>query len=89
MFEQLGLTALLDLLLAIPVIFGSGVLQAVRMFTEASPIGWGELLLGILLSALSAGLCIHYFLRLVENTGMLPFVIYRVLLGLVILLVLY
>ena len=76
-------------LLAIPVIFGSGVLQAVRMFTETSPIGWSELLLGILLSALSAGLCIHYFLRLVENTGMLPFVIYRVLLGLVILLVLY
>lgn len=76
-------------LLAIPVIFGSGVLQTVRMFTEASPIGWSELLLGILLSALSAGLCIHYFLRLVENIGMLPFVIYRVLLGLVILLVLY
>ena len=76
-------------LLAMPVIFASGVLQTVRMFTEVSPIGWGELALGILLSALSAGLCIHYFLRLVERTGMLPFVIYRVLLGLVILLVLY
>jgi len=76
-------------LLAMPVIFASGVLQTVRMFTEVSPIGWGELSLGILLSALSAGLCIHYFLRLVERTGMLPFVIYRVLLGLVILLVLY
>jgi len=89
----LGLTrkaaARFSFLLAMPVIFASGVLQTVRMFTEVSPIGWGELSLGILLSALSAGLCIHYFLRLVERTGMLPFVIYRVLLGLAILLVLY
>jgi undecaprenyl-diphosphatase len=76
-------------LLAIPLIFASGVLQTFRMFTEGSPIGWSELLLGALLSALSAGLCIHYFLRLVERIGMLPFVIYRVLLGLLIFVFLY
>ncbi len=76
-------------LLAMPVIFASGVLQSVRMFTEVNPIGWGELLLGVVLSAISAGLCIHYFLRLVERVGMLPFVIYRVLLGALILLLLY
>jgi len=89
----LGLTrkaaARFSFLLAMPVIFASGVLQAVRMVTEVSPIGWGELGLGIALSALSAGICIHYFLRLVERTGMLPFVIYRVLLGILILLLLY
>jgi undecaprenyl-diphosphatase len=33
-------------------------------------------------------LCIHFFLRLVERVGMLPFVIYRVLLGVLILAVL-
>ena len=76
-------------LLAMPVIFASGVLQAIRMFTEVNPIGWGDLMLGVLLSAISAGLCIHYFLRLVERIGMLPFVAYRVLLGVLILLVLY
>lgn len=84
----LGLTrkasARFSFLLAMPVIFASGTLQTVRMVTEVSPIGWGELMLGILLSALSAGLCIHYFLRLVEKLGMLPFVVYRVLLGLAI-----
>lgn len=89
----LGLTrkaaARFSFLLAMPVIFASGVLQSVRMFTEVSPIGWGELALGTLLSAISAGLCIHLFLRLVERTGMLPFVIYRVLLGVLILLLLY
>ncbi len=84
----LGLTrkaaARFSFLLAMPVIFASGVLQSVRMFTEVSPISWSDLLLGTLLSAISAGLCIHYFLRLVERLGMLPFVVYRVLLGLAI-----
>jgi len=82
-------SARFSFLLAMPVIFASGVLQSVRMFTEVSPIGWGELALGIVLSAISAGLCIHYFLRLVERLGMLLFVIYRVLLGALILLLLY
>ena len=89
----LGLTrkaaARFSFLLAMPVIFASGVLQAVRMFTEVSPIAWTDLLLGIALSAISAGLCIHYFLQLVERLGMLPFVIYRVLLGLAIFALLY
>ena len=76
-------------LLAIPVIFASGVLESVRMFVEVSPIAWSDLLLGVALSAVSAGLCIHYFLRLVERLGMLPFVVYRVLMGAVILAVLY
>lgn len=81
----LGLTrqasARFSFLLAMPVIFASGVLETERMFTEVSPIAWGDLLLGVLLSAISAGLCIHYFLRLVDKLGMLPFVIYRIFLG--------
>lgn len=81
----LGLTrqaaARFSFLLAIPIIVASGTLQTVRMFVEVSPIGWTELLFGAAVSAVSAGLCIHYFLRLVERIGMLPFVVYRVLLG--------
>ena len=86
---MLGLTrkaaARFSFLLAIPVILASGVLQTYRMFTEVSPIAWSDLLLGMVLSALSAGLCIHYFLRLVDRLGMLPFVVYRVLAGILIL----
>ncbi len=85
---MLGLTrkaaARFSFLLAIPVILASSFLQVMRMATEVHAISWGELLLGVVLSAISAGLCIHYFLRLIEKTGMLPFVIYRVLLGIVI-----
>jgi undecaprenyl-diphosphatase len=86
---MLGLTrkaaARFSFLLAIPVILASGVLQTVRMVTEVHPIGWLDLLLGAAISAFSAAVCIHYFLRLIDRIGMLPFVIYRVLLGVVIL----
>jgi len=89
---MLGLTrkaaARFSFLLAMPVILASGVLQAVRMVTEVHPIGWLDLLLGAAISAFSAVLCIHYFLRLIDRVGMLPFVIYRVLLGVAILVLL-
>ena len=75
-------------LLAMPVIFASGAFETARMFVEVSPISWGDLLLGVLLSAISAGVCIHVFLRMIDRVGMLPFVIYRILLGLLILVVL-
>jgi undecaprenyl-diphosphatase len=88
----LGLTrqaaARFAFLLSIPVIVASGALETHRMFSEVSPIGWLDLSVGTLLSAISAGLCIHFFLRLVDRIGMLPFVVYRVLLGVVILIML-
>jgi undecaprenyl-diphosphatase len=90
---MLGLTrqaaARFSFLLAMPVIVASGTLETVRMVTEVSPIGWDQLALGVVLSAISAALCIHYFLRLVERLGMLPFVVYRILLGLAIFALLY
>jgi undecaprenyl-diphosphatase len=86
---MLGLTrqaaARFSFLLAMPVILASGVLQTVRMVTEVHPIGWLDLLLGATISAFSALFCIHYFLRLIDRVGMLPFVIYRVVLGMAIL----
>jgi len=44
-------------------------------------VDWYALLLGTTVSAVSAFLCIHFFLRLIERMGMMPFVIYRLLLG--------
>ncbi len=85
---MLGLTrqsaARFSFLLAMPLIFASGVLQTSELIAADQPVAWVELLAGALLSALFAGLCIHFFLRLIDKIGMLPFVIYRVLLGIVI-----
>ncbi|MBT4972161.1 MAG: undecaprenyl-diphosphatase, partial [Thiotrichales bacterium] len=36
---------------------------------------------GTLFSAVSAYISIHYFLALLDRVGMLPFVLYRLLLG--------
>lgn len=44
-------------------------------------IPWNDLLLGTLLSGVSAYLCIHFFLQFISRIGMAPFAIYRLLLG--------
>jgi undecaprenyl-diphosphatase len=83
----LGMTrqaaARFSFLLSIPLILASGVLQTAELAQSVQSIDWFALSLAIILSAISAGLCIHLFLRLIEKVGMMPFVIYRLLLGVV------
>tara|TARA_B110000444_G_C18791921_1_gene572868 strand:+ start:147 stop:962 length:816 start_codon:yes stop_codon:yes gene_type:complete len=74
-------------LLAIPIIAASGLLRGLELLREETvPVEWILLLYAIFISAAVAYLCIHYFLRLIEKIGFLPFVIYRVLLGIVLIL---
>lgn len=74
-------------LLAIPIILASGLLKGLELTSsEQSSIAWNELLLGAGLSAVVALLCIHWFLKLIERIGLMPFVIYRVGLGLMLLI---
>jgi undecaprenyl-diphosphatase len=70
-------------LLSIPIIFASGTLQTLELLQASQAIDWLALILALVLSAVSAGICIHLFLGLIEKIGMLPFVIYRFLLGIV------
>jgi undecaprenyl-diphosphatase len=71
-------------LLAIPTILLSGGLVTLDLFQSPDAVNWSELLLGAALSFIAAYLCIHFFLRLIEKSGMLPYVIYRLILGAVI-----
>ena len=73
-------------LLAIPSIILSGGYQTLQLIAEAS-VPWLEIAFGAVVSAITAYLCIHYFLRLVDRIGMLPFVIYRLILGVVLILI--
>lgn len=66
-------------LLAIPVILLSGGYMTLQLLS--TEVDWATLFIGILVSAISAYLCIHYFLGFINRIGMLPFVIYRLLLG--------
>tara|TARA_B100001750_G_scaffold140926_1_gene112308 strand:- start:100 stop:888 length:789 start_codon:yes stop_codon:yes gene_type:complete len=75
-------------LLAIPVIFAAGVLQSYELFAnDQISIDYMSFFLGIAISSFVAFLTIRWFLELVARIGMLPFVIYRVLLGLIIILI--
>ena len=69
-------------LLAIPAIGGAALLLGADLVTSTNPVPWSQFAAGIALAALSAYLCIASFVAFVERTGMLPFVIYRLLLGL-------
>jgi undecaprenyl-diphosphatase len=71
-------------LLAIPTILLSGGLVTFDLLQSPDSVNWSELLLGAVLSFIAAYLCIHFFLRLIEKSGMLPYVIYRLILGAVI-----
>ena len=75
-------------LISIPLIFGAGSLLTLKLILQATPVDWLALLFGILISAISAYACIHYFLKLLDHIGMLPFVIYRLFLGAFLLFVL-
>jgi len=75
-------------LLAIPVIIAASVLQSYELFTnDQININYMNFILGIAISSFVAFLTIQWFLELVSKIGMLPFVIYRVLLGLIIILI--
>ena len=86
---MLGLTApaaaRFSFLLSIPVIILAGGVETLEYLEVASINDMNDLIIGALISAISAYLCIHYFLMLLERIGMTPFVIYRLLLGIVLL----
>jgi len=82
---MLGLTresaARFSFLLSIPVIIMSGGYTALGFLDDGVVVNWSELGYGIVLSFISAYVCITFFLSVISKMGMLPFVIYRLLLG--------
>jgi len=88
---MLGLTrqaaSRFSFLLSIPTILMSGALVTLELIQAEAAVDWSPLLLGAALSFVTAYLCIHLFLRVIERMGMLPFVLYRLALGAVILLI--
>lgn len=82
---MLGLTrnaaSRFSFLLSIPTILMSGTLVTFDLIQTETAVNWNELLLGALLSFISAYSCIVLFLKMIERIGMFPFFIYRMLLG--------
>lgn len=70
-------------LLAIPVILAAGTLKTYELATLQDPTPWAPVIVGTLVAGVTAYTCIHWFLKLVERVGMLPFVVYRLALAVV------
>ncbi|MDQ9093298.1 undecaprenyl-diphosphate phosphatase [Pseudoalteromonas haloplanktis] len=68
-------------LLAIPVISMMGLYYIIELALGDHIVDWTTLILGAGLSFISAYACIFFFLKIIERMGMMPFVIYRLLLG--------
>ncbi|MDA9347864.1 undecaprenyl-diphosphate phosphatase [Porticoccaceae bacterium] len=75
-------------LLAIPVILLSGGYKGLQLLDTES-VDWMLICVGVVLSAITAYLCITLFLKLIQRIGMMPFVIYRMLLGAVLIGLIY
>ncbi|MBK1719415.1 undecaprenyl-diphosphate phosphatase [Thiocystis violacea] len=78
-------TSRFSFLLAIPTILMAGALETLDLLKAEGPTDWTALLLGAFVSFVVAYLTIHFFLKFIERISMLPFVLYRFLLGGVIL----
>jgi undecaprenyl-diphosphatase len=73
--------------MSIPIIVLSGLLSFFDLVNEQVAVNWGFMLSGIALSFVSALVCIHLFLSAISKMGMLPFVIYRLVLGAILLFI--
>jgi len=76
-------SARFSFLLSIPIITLAGLYEGYSLL-ELHPSAhtlWRDMFIGASLSGVSAFLCIYFFLQFIQRIGMLPFVIYRLLLG--------
>lgn len=80
-------------LLSTPIILGATVLKAwelVKNFGQPMentiPVQWGVLCMGVVSAAITGFLCIRFFLRYLQTKSFVPFVIYRFLLAIVVLI---
>ena len=72
-------------LLSIPVIGAAGAYGLLRMIQNDTELNWTEFAMAVGFSALAGWVCIAAFLALLKRFGLLPFVIYRLALGLALL----
>ncbi len=86
----MGLTriaaARVSFLMAVPVIALAAAYELLSLLMSDGPAPWLEIAIGTSVAFVSGLGCIHFLLRLLQSYGFLPFVIYRLILGGVILI---
>ncbi|OUR97822.1 hypothetical protein A9Q84_06380 [Halobacteriovorax marinus] len=75
-------------LLSLPLILGGALLKLPELMKGSEAFDVGSCLFGILVSFIVGIITIHFFLKFIKRIGLVPFAIYRVLLGVTIYLTL-
>ncbi|MEQ8797894.1 MAG: undecaprenyl-diphosphate phosphatase [Salinisphaeraceae bacterium] len=73
--------------LAMPITVAAIAYETGQLIAEPMVAPWGMLSLAAFFAAVAAWITIHLFLALLQRVGMMPFVIYRIVLGVVLLAV--
>ena len=76
-------------LLAVPTIFFGGLFAAKDVVSQGLHDQWLPLIIATIVSAVFALACMQWFMRLLQTVGMRPFVYYRILLAILIVLMFY
>lgn len=74
--------AIFSFLMSIPIILGASLIKTVDLTQSTEPVAWDAIAVGIVVSFIAAYACIRLFLHWIERLGLMPFVIYRLGLGL-------
>ena len=74
-------SARFSFLLSIPLILAGGGLKTLDLLESALEVDWPLIFISVLTSATVAYLTIRLFISLLDKVGMMPFVIYRLILG--------
>jgi len=72
-------------LLSIPVITLSALLMLLELSQQSQIVDWPMLAIGFLVAGLSAYFTVVFFIKLLDTIGLMPFVIYRIILGVLLL----
>lgn len=73
--------ARISFLISIPTIAGAATVKIIDLFASTDPVDWRLLMIASMLAMISAYLCIKLFLDVIARIGFLPFVLYRLFLG--------
>lgn len=71
-------------ILAIPAIIMASGWQALHLLHDPNPVAWGSLLIAATIAGVTAFATIAVFMKLIERIGMVWFMVYRILLGILI-----
>ena len=71
--------------ISVPIILAAALYEASNLIQVGNDIDIFNFIITVILSALSSFFTIHLFLKFLDRIGMLPFIIYRLILGTILL----